>query len=197
MLVKKLKMLPVECIVRGYISGSGWNSYLKDGSICGIKLPNIIKESQKLETPLFTPSTKAELGEHDENISFEKCCDILGNDLANKVKETSINIYNKCSNYALSKGIIIADTKFEFGLDENNNLVLADEVLTPDSSRFWPLDKYEIGKTQESFDKQYLRNWLIDNGFKNSPPNQLPLDVINTTREKYIKIYEMLTEEKF
>lgn len=190
-------MLPVECIVRGYISGSGWNSYLKDGSICGIKLPNIIKESQKLETPLFTPSTKAELGEHDENISFEKCCDILGNDLANKVKETSINIYNKCSNYALSKGIIIADTKFEFGLDENNNLVLADEVLTPDSSRFWPLDKYEIGKTQESFDKQYLRNWLIDNGFKNSPPNQLPLDVINTTREKYIKIYEMLTEEKF
>lgn len=197
MLVKKLKMLPVECIVRGYITGSGWAEYQKSGSVCGIKLPEGLQESQKLDEPIFTPSTKAELGDHDENISFEKCIEILGKDLAEKVKNATINIYKKCADYALSKGIIIADTKFEFGLDENGNLVLADEVLTPDSSRFWPLDSYEIGKGQKSFDKQYLRDWLKDNGFRNNPPQELPKDVLETTRNKYIEAYEKITDKKF
>lgn len=197
MLVKKLKMLPVECIVRGYITGSGWESYVSTSTVCGIKLPSGLQKSQKLETPLFTPSTKADLGDHDENISFEKTCEILGVDLATKIKNSSIEIYSKCAEYALSKGIIIADTKFEFGLDDNNNLVLADEVLTPDSSRFWSLDTYCLGKEQDSFDKQYLRNWLKDNGFRNSPPSELPKEVINKTREKYIKAYEIITNKKF
>lgn len=197
MLVKKLKMLPVECIVRGYITGSGWESYVSTSTVCGIKLPSGLQKSQKLETPLFTPSTKADLGDHDENISFEKTCEILGVDLATKIKNSSIEIYSKCAEYALSKGIIIADTKFEFGLDDNNNLVLADEVLTPDSSRFWSLDTYCLGKEQDSFDKQYLRNWLKDNGFRNSPPAELPKEVINKTREKYIKAYEIITNKKF
>ena len=148
MLVKKLKMLPVECIVRGYITGSGWAEYQENGTVCGIKLPEGLKECQKLDEPIFTPSTKADLGDHDENISFEKCVEILGKDLAEKVKKATIDIYKKCADYALSKGIIIADTKFEFGLDENGNLVLGDEVLTPDSSRFWPADKYEVGRDQ-------------------------------------------------
>ena len=197
MLVKKLKMLPVECIVRGYITGSGWESYVPNSSVCGIKLPQGLKESQKLETPIFTPSTKAALGEHDENISFEKTCEILGEELATKLKNMAIEIYSKCADYALSKGIIIADTKFEFGLDENNNLVLADEVLTPDSSRFWDLDTYAVGRGQDSFDKQYLRNWLKDNGFRNSPPTELPKEIIDKTREKYVKAYETITGVKF
>ena len=197
MLVKKLKMLPVECIIRGYISGSGWESYVSNSSICDIKLPEGLKESQKLPTPLFTPSTKAALGNHDENISFEKTCEILGNELATKLKDAAIEVYSKCAQYALSRGIIIADTKFEFGLDENNNLILADEVLTPDSSRFWSLDTYTVGKGQDSFDKQYLRNWLKDNGFRNSPPSELPKEVIDKTREKYVKAYEIITGKKF
>lgn len=197
MLVKKLKMLPVECIVRGYITGSGWESYVSTSTVCGIKLPSGLQKSQKLETPLFTPSTKADLGDHDENISFEKTCEILGTDLATKIKNASIEIYSKCAEYALSKGIIIADTKFEFGLDENNNLVLADEVLTPDSSRFWSVDAYCLGKEQDSFDKQYLRNWLKNNGFRNSSPPVLPIEVIDKTREKYIKAYEIITNKKF
>lgn len=197
MLVKKLKMLPVECIVRGYITGSGWLEYQKSGSVCGIKLPEGLNESQKLDEPIFTPSTKAELGDHDENISFEKCVEILGKDLAEKVKTATIDIYKKCADYALSKGIIIADTKFEFGLDEYGNLVLGDEVLTPDSSRFWPLDDYKVGKSQKSFDKQYLRDWLKDNGFRNSPPKKLPGDVITTTRNKYIEAYEKITGKNF
>lgn len=197
MLVKKLKMLPVECIVRGYITGSGWAEYKKNGSVCGIKLPEGLQESQKLNEPIFTPSTKAELGDHDENISFEKCKEILGNELAEKVKNATINIYKKCADYALSKGIIIADTKFEFGLDEHGNLVLGDEVLTPDSSRFWPYDDYEVGRGQKSFDKQYLRDWLSSNGFRNNPPEQLPEDVLTTTRNKYIEAYERITGKKF
>lgn len=197
MLVRKLKMLPVECIVRGYITGSGWSSYKEDGTICGIKLPDGLKESQKLDTPIFTPSTKADLGAHDENISFEKTCEILGKELAQKVKEKTIEIYTKCAEYALSKGIIIADTKFEFGLDENGELVLADEVLTPDSSRFWPASSYEVGKGQDSFDKQYLRNWLTDNGYRNNPPQSLPQEVVETTRAKYMEAYKMLTGKDF
>lgn len=197
MLVRKLKMLPVECIVRGYITGSGWSSYKEDGTICGIKLPDGLKESQKLDTPIFTPSTKADLGAHDENISFEKTCEILGKELAQKVKEKTIEIYTKCAEYALSKGIIIADTKFEFGLDENGELVLADEVLTPDSSRFWPASSYEVGKGQDSFDKQYLRNWLTDNGYRNNPPQSLPQEVVDTTRAKYMEAYKMLTGKDF
>ena len=197
MLVKKLKMLPVECIVRGYITGSGWAEYQKSGTVCGIKLPEGLKECQKLDEPIFTPSTKADLGDHDENISFERCAEILGKDLAEKVKNATIDIYKKCADYALSKGIIIADTKFEFGLDENGNLVLGDEVLTPDSSRFWPADDYEVGRGQKSFDKQYLRDWLKDNGYRNNPPETLPENVLETTRNKYIEAYEKITGKKF
>ena len=197
MLVKKVKMLPVECIVRGYITGSGWADYQKTGTICGLKLPEGLKESQKLPEPIFTPSTKAEFGDHDENISFEKCKEILGEELATKVRNATIAVYKKCADYALSKGIIIADTKFEFGLDENGNLVLADEVLTPDSSRFWPLESYEVGRAQKSYDKQYLRDWLTANGYRNNPPENLPDDVITTTRNKYIEAYENLTGKKF
>lgn len=197
MLVKKLKMLPVECIVRGYITGSGWAEYQKTGTVCNIKLPEGLQECQKLDEPIFTPSTKAELGDHDENISFERCKEILGDELAEKVKNATINIYKKCADYALSKGIIIADTKFEFGLDENGNLVLGDEVLTPDSSRFWPLDDYEVGRGQKSFDKQYLRDWLSNNGYRNNPPAELPKDVLETTRNKYIEAYEKITGKKF
>jgi len=150
MLVKKLKMLPIECIVRGYITGSGWKSYKEDGTVCGIKLPDGLKESEKLPEPIFTPSTKAEEG-HDMNISFEETCNLIGKDLAKKVREKTIAIYTKCADFAKSKGIIIADTKFEFGLDENGNLVLADEVLTPDSSRFWPLEDYEVRTFSKKF----------------------------------------------
>lgn len=195
MLVKKLKMLPVECIVRGYITGSGWEDYKKTGGICGISLPTGMQESEKFETPLFTPSTKAELGEHDENISFEKAARILGAELAEKVKEKTIAIYSKCADYALTKGIILADTKFEFGLDENGKLILGDEVLTPDSSRFWDLSKYEVGRGQESFDKQYLRDWLKENGYKDRAPDKLPQEVIGITRGKYLEAYERLTGE--
>ena len=196
MLVKKLKMVPIECIVRGYITGSGWKSYKENGTVCGIKLPEGLQESQKLDEPIFTPSTKAAEG-HDENISFEKTCEIIGTDLAQKIKNASIEIYKKCAEYALSRGIIIADTKFEFGLDEDGNLVLGDEVLTPDSSRFWPLDEYTVGKSQKSFDKQYLRDWLKANSWDASNPTPIPADVIEVTRNKYIEAYEKLTGKKF
>lgn len=193
MWVKKLKMLPVECIVRGYITGSGWKDYQKTGTVCGLPLPEGLQESQKLPEPIFTPSTKAEYGDHDENISFERCCEILGDELAEKVKNATIAVYKKCADYALEKGLIIADTKFEFGLDENGELVLGDEVLTPDSSRFWALDKYEVGRGQDSFDKQYLRNWLYDNGYSDHAPEQLPEIVQTTTRNKYLEAYELIT----
>ena len=196
MLVKKLKMVPIECIVRGYITGSGWKSYKENGTVCGIKLPEGLQESQKLDEPIFTPSTKAAEG-HDENISFEKTCEIIGTDLAQKIKNASIEIYKKCAEYALSRGIIIADTKFEFGLDEDGNLVLGDEVLTPDSSRFWPLNEYTVGKSQKSFDKQYLRDWLKANSWNANNPTPIPADVIEVTRNKYIEAYEKLTGKKF
>ncbi len=196
MLVKKLKMLPIECIVRGYITGSGWKSYLEDGTVCGIKLPEGLKESQKLPEPIFTPTTKAQEG-HDMNISFDEVCNLIGKELAEKVKTKTIEIYTKCADYAKSKGIIIADTKFEFGIDENGNLVLADEVLTPDSSRFWPEDDYEVGRSQKSFDKQYMRDWLKANNWNAENPTPIPDDVVNTTREKYISAYEKLTGKKF
>ena len=196
MLVKKLKMLPIECIVRGYITGSGWKSYQESGEVCGIKLPEGLKESQKLPEPIFTPTTKASEG-HDQNIDFEGVCNLIGKDLAEKVRNKTIEIYKKCSEYASSRGIIIADTKFEFGLDENGNLVLGDEVLTPDSSRFWPASDYEIGRSQKSFDKQYMRDWLKANKWDAENPTPIPDDVIQTTRSKYIEAYERITGKKF
>ena len=196
MLVKKLKMIPIECIVRGYITGSGWKSYKENGTVCGIKLPEGLEESQKLPEPIFTPSTKADEG-HDENISFERTCEIIGKELAEKVKQKTIEVYSKCAEYAASKWIIIADTKFEFGLDEDGELVLADEVLTPDSSRFWPASEYEVGRSQKSFDKQYMRDWLKENHWDDKNPTPIPDEVIETTRSKYIEAYELITGKKF
>lgn len=197
MLVKKLKMLPVECIVRGYITGSGWESYQKDGSVCGIKLPEGLRESEKLPEPIYTPTTKAPEG-HDEHISFEGTVELVGEEIATQLRDKSIEIYSKCAEYARTKGIIIADTKFEFGIDENGTLVLADEVLTPDSSRFWPAAEYEVGKSQKSYDKQYLRDWLKTSGWdKNPPAPTLPEDVVSITSGKYVEAYETLTGKKF
>ena len=197
MMCKKLEMIPVECIVRGYITGSGWASYQKDGTVCGIKLPEGLKESDKLPEPIYTPSTKAEIGDHDENISFEQSIVHLekafpgkGEEYATKIKEATIALYKKCADYALTRGIIIADTKFEFGLDENGELVLADEMLTPDSSRFWPADVYEPGHSQPSFDKQFARDWLKSNKDHNWT---LPEDVTQKTIDKYLQVYKMLT----
>ena len=200
MMCKKLEMLPIECIVRGYITGSGWESYKENGTVCGITLPEGLKESAKLPEPIYTPSTKAEIGLHDENISFERSVEILeeiypgkGTDYANQIKDCTIALYKKCAEYALSKGIIIADTKFEFGLDENGNVVLGDEMLTPDSSRFWPLEGYEAGKSQPSFDKQFVRDWL-----KANPDSDylLPEEVVTKTVDKYKEAYELLTSTK-
>lgn len=197
MLVKKLKMLPVECIVRGYITGSGWSSYQKTGSVCGIRLPEGLAESEKLPTPIYTPTTKATEG-HDEHIDFDETVKMFGEAQAKSLKEISIKLYTVCADYALTKGIIIADTKFEFGIDENGTLTLADEVLTPDSSRFWPADKYEVGRSQESYDKQFLRNWLISSGWdKESTPPQIPDDIIKKTSEKYLQAYKALTGTDF
>lgn len=197
MLVKKLEMLPIECIVRGYITGSGWASYQKDGTVCGIQLPQGLQECDKLPEPIYTPSTKAEIGDHDENISFEKSIDVLekqfpghGQEYATKIKEATLTLYKACADYALSRGIIIADTKFEFGLDENGNVVLADEMLTPDSSRFWPLDGYKPGQSQPSFDKQFVRDWLKAN--PDSDYN-LPQEIIDKTIAKYKEAYHLLT----
>lgn len=193
MLIKKAKVVPIECIVRGYITGSGWKDYKKTGEISGIKLPAGLQESEKFPEPLFTPSTKAELGEHDENISAEQAMKIVDNDTFNAVKTATINIYKKASDFALTKGIIIADTKFEFG-KVNDEIILVDEVLTPDSSRFWPLDKYEKGRGQESYDKQFVRDYLISIQFNmQPPPPPLPMDIINKTSEKYLDIYKKLT----
>ncbi len=197
MLVKKLKMLPVECIVRGYITGSGWKSYQENGTVCAISLPKGLQESEKLPEAIFTPSTKAEIGEHDENISFEKVVQILGLELATKLRDKTLEIYSKCAEYARQKGVIIADTKFEFGLDENGELVLADEVLTPDSSRFWPADDYQIGRSQKSFDKQYLRNWIKTSGYNPESGAPIPEDVIQTTADKYAEAFELITGKKF
>jgi phosphoribosylaminoimidazole-succinocarboxamide synthase len=197
MLCRKLNMVPVECIVRGYITGSGWASYKKDGTVCGIRLPEGLNECDKLPEPIYTPSTKAEIGDHDENISFEQSVEVLekafpgkGREYAETIRDCTIALYKKCADYALTKGIIIADTKFEFGIDENGNVVLGDEMLTPDSSRFWPLEGYEPGHSQPSFDKQYVRDWL-----KANPESDynLPEDVIARTIEKYREAYFLIT----
>ena len=193
MLVKKADPLAVECIVRGYISGSGWSSYKKNGQVCGIQLPEGLNESDKLETPLYTPSTKAEVGDHDINISFEQTIDILGRKAAEKIRDLSLEIYNKGAALALEKGIIIADTKFEFGVLDGE-IILIDEVLTPDSSRFWPLDDYAPGRGQKSFDKQAVRDWLVDSGWDKTPPApRLPREVIDNTAGTYKEIYQRLT----
>jgi len=193
MLIRKAKVVPIECIVRGYITGSGWKDYKKTGEISGIKLPAGLQESEKFSEPLFTPSTKAEIGEHDENISAEQATKITDEDTFNSVKEATIKIYKKASDYAFTKGIIIADTKFEFG-KINDEIILVDEVLTPDSSRFWPHDKYEVGRGQESYDKQFLRNYLLSVNFNmQPPPPPLPEEIINKTSEKYLDIYKKLT----
>ena len=195
MLVKKAEPLPVECIVRGYITGSGWSSYQKEGHVCGIKLPEGLKESDKLAQPLFTPSTKAEIGDHDINISFDEAVKLVGSEKAEKLKNLSLEIYKKGAEYALSKGIIIADTKFEFGILDDQ-IILIDEILTPDSSRFWPLNDYEPGRGQNSFDKQYIRDWLIDSGWdKKHPGPKLPQEVIDTTSKTYKDIFTRLTGE--
>ncbi len=200
MLCRKLTMLPIECIVRGYITGSGWASYQKTGVVCGIRLPEGLVESDKLPEPIYTPSTKAEIGDHDENISFERSIEVLerdfpghGQEYAEAIRDCTLALYKKCADYALSRGIIIADTKFEFGLDENGKVVLADEMLTPDSSRFWPVEGYEPGHGQPSFDKQFVRDWLKAN--PDSDYN-LPQDVIDKTIEKYLEAYELLTGKK-
>lgn len=196
MLVKKAKVFPVECIVRGYISGSAWKSYQKDGTVCDIKPPSGLRESDKFDELLFTPSTKAESG-HDINISFEKMKELISDEDAKKIRELSLKIYKKGADYALKKGIIIADTKFEFG-KINDEIILVDELLTPDSSRFWPADLYEPGKSQPSFDKQYVRDYLTSTGWdKNSDPPHLPDDVIAETQKKYQEAYERVTGKKF
>ena len=197
MLCRKLTMLPVECIVRGYITGSGWASYQKTGEVCGIRLPEGLRESDKLPEPIYTPSTKAEIGDHDENISYEQSIGYLeerfpghGEEYAEKLRDYSIRLYTSCADYALERGIIIADTKFEFGLDEEGRIVVGDEMLTPDSSRFWPAEGYEPGHGQPSFDKQFARDWL-----KANPDSgwTLPEEIVEKTIEKYLQAYEMLT----
>jgi len=188
MLVEKADPFPVECVVRGYITGTGWKDYLKTGKVCGIKLPDNLKESQKLEPPIFTPATKAEIGDHDENISFEKMVEIVGKDNAEKLKELTISIYEFARDLALKKGIIIADTKMEFGV-KNGEIILIDEVLTPDSSRFWYEGAYEVGKPQNSMDKQFVRNYLETLHWdKKAPGPELPQDIVSKTSEKYMEI---------
>ena len=196
-LCRKLNMIPIECIVRGYITGSGWESYKENGTVCGITLPAGLKECEKLPEPIFTPSTKAEIGIHDENINFDQCVEVCekafpghGADYAAKIRDYTIALYRKCADYALSRGIIIADTKFEFGVDEAGSVVIADEMLTPDSSRFWPLEGYEAGHGQPSFDKQFVRNWLKANPDSDYP---LPENVVEKTSAKYREAFTMIT----
>ena len=195
MLVKKAEVVPIECIVRGYISGSGWNDYKQTQTISGIKLREGLANSEKLDEPIFTPSTKAEIGLHDENISFDQAKKIVGETTIQKLKDVSLKIYKEAAAYALNKGIIIADTKFEFGM-HGKELILVDEVLTPDSSRFWPADKYQKGKNQESYDKQIIRDYLLSINFnKQPPPPELPDEVIEKTSNKYLEVLEKLTGE--
>ena len=195
MLVKKLKMIPVECIVRGYITGSGWDSYLEKGTVCGIQLPKGLVESQKIE-PIFTPTTKEETG-HDKPISYQELEDMVGTETAKVLKQYSIELYTAAAEYAEAHGIIIADTKFEFGYDENGVITLGDEVLTPDSSRFWPGDTYAPGRQQQSFDKQYVRDWVKENRLESGEIPSIPKDVLDITRGKYVQAFELLTGEAF
>ena len=196
MLVKKAEMFPVECIVRGYLAGSGLKEYQKQGTVCGIQLPEGLVNSSKLPEPIFTPSTKAEIGDHDENISFERCAEILGEDAATQLRDLAIKVYSVARDHAAENGIIIADTKFEFGVIDGQ-IILADEVLTPDSSRFWPGDAYEPGRDQASFDKQYVRDWLNANWDRQGNPPHLPQEVIERTSQKYIAAYERISGKKF
>jgi len=192
--VKKLKALPIEAIVRGYLVGSGWKEYKQQGTVCGVTLPAGLQEASKLPTPIFTPSSKAAVGEHDENISLQQCADLIGADMAAQVAKAAIALYTQAAEYALTRGIIIADTKFEFGLDEHGVLHVMDEVLTPDSSRFWPAETYAVGKNPPSYDKQYVRDWLESIGWNKAPPAPvLPSDVAQRTSEKYMEAFEKLT----
>jgi phosphoribosylaminoimidazole-succinocarboxamide synthase len=195
--VKKLKPLPVEAVVRGYIIGSGWKDYQQTGAVCGIQLPKGLQQAAKLAEPIFTPATKAEMGEHDENISFEQMSKLVGAELANKVRDVSLRLYKEAADFAATKGIIIADTKFEFGLDEKNTLVLIDEALTADSSRFWPASEYRVGISPPSFDKQFVRDYLETLTWNKKPPApKLPADVLAKTSQKYQEALERLTGKK-
>lgn len=197
MLVRKSEVVPIECVVRGYLSGSGWKEYQASGTVCGIKLPAGLRESDQLPEPIFTPATKAEIGEHDENITFDQAAASVGRELAADLRQRSLELYSQGAEYARTRGIIIADTKFEFGTVDGE-LILIDEVLTPDSSRFWPADRYEPGHGQPSFDKQFVRDWLTASGWdKNSPPPELPADVVANTRAKYVEAFEIISGETF
>ena len=196
MIVKKAQMIPIECIVRGYLTGSGFKDYQKTGSVCGIELPSGLQNSAKLPQTLFTPSTKAEIGDHDENISFERAVEIVGEKAATDIRDLSLKVYETAAEHARKQGIIIADTKFEFGVLDGRT-ILGDEVLTPDSSRFWSADDYEVGREQASFDKQFVRNWLNANWDRQGNPPHLPADVIEKTTEEYIQAYEKLSGRTF
>ena len=196
-LVRKTEVVPIECVVRGYLTGSGWNEYQDNGEVCGVKLPKGLVESDRLPEPIFTPATKAEIGDHDENISFERMCKQVGTELSEELRRRSIEIYQRGAAHALEQGILVADTKFEFG-QVNGELILIDEVLTPDSSRFWPADQYEPGHGQPSFDKQFVRDWLSNCGWdKNSEPPELPAEVVAGTRAKYIEACERISGAPF
>jgi phosphoribosylaminoimidazole-succinocarboxamide synthase len=197
MLVERLEMAPVECVVRGYITGSGWKEYLATGAVCGIELPDGLEESERLPRPIFTPATKAEIGEHDENIDFERMAEIVGDrQLAETLRQVSIDLYTRGAEHALERGIILADTKFEFGRRPDGTLVLGDEVMTPDSSRFWPADGYQPGRSQPSFDKQYVRDWATASGWDKAPPAPpIPVDVVEGTRARYLEAYERIAGE--
>ena len=196
MLVKKAQTIPIECIVRGYLTGSGKKTYDENGTVCGIQLPEGLTEASKLPEPLFTPSTKAEIGDHDENISFERCCEIVGEDIATQIRDLSLKIYKAAAEYAATRGIIIADTKFEFGVIDGK-VTLIDECLTPDSSRFWPAASYEEGKIQPSYDKQFVRNWLKANWDMTGETQHLPAEVIDGTSERYREAFQIITGSQF
>ena len=196
MLVKKAQTIPIECIVRGYLTGSGKKTYDENGTVCGIQLPEGLTEASKLPEPLFTPSTKAEIGDHDENISFERCCEIVGEDIAAQIRDLSLKIYKAAAEYAATRGIIIADTKFEFGVIDGK-VTLIDECLTPDSSRFWPAASYEEGKIQPSYDKQFVRNWLKANWDMTGETPHLPAEVIDGTSERYREAFQIITDSQF
>lgn len=196
MLVKKAQTIPIECIVRGYLTGSGKKTYDENGTVCGIQLPEGLTEASKLPEPLFTPSTKAEIGDHDENISFERCCEIVGEDIATQIRDLSLKIYKAAAEYAATRGIIIADTKFEFGVIDGR-VTLIDECLTPDSSRFWPAASYEEGKIQPSYDKQFVRNWLKANWDMTGETPHLPAEVIDGTSERYREAFQIITGSQF
>jgi len=198
MLCRKAQVVPIECVVRGYLAGSGWREYKKSATVCGIELPAKLKQASKLPEPIFTPATKAEQGLHDENISFERGCELVGEEIMTELRDKSLAIYQKAADYAAERSIILADTKFEWGRDEDGNMMLVDEVLTPDSSRFWPMEGYTPGKSQPSFDKQFVRDYLDKIKFDRTPPAPpLPTEIVQSTREKYVEAYTLLTGRDF